>query len=904
MGLLEVVIAISLLLLIIVPMSYLFTNVLGQVAGARQEVTAIRLADSYLEYLNYTGPPNDTNGQPEVGVTVDQKQVTVSSVLYNESARFSWSPAGSGTPDLCTSGLAPELLLQVTVTWSPNHTITDSTLLNFPPSGVVTEGFLGIQVNGDPSGGTPPPEPNDVLGVPWSSRVTSVPIVVSSTSPTFSYNLHPAANGCTFLELTTGTYSVTVGSGPTTYTGSGLTTYTANYNEAPSETQPTSSASTISVNTDVITEVVFQYDEGADINLQYPSTTYTEDGIVCPNVSSGLTCLVAGQDATSATSPNTNPFATALLKTSSGWSAATLPSALVRIESTACSSGACIAVGYGSSAGAAAVAQSTSPSTWTASSLPSAANVTALGQIVCPTSATTPACFAIGTNTSGKGVILAATISSSSPHTVTWTTDTVPSVTAFSQLTCPSSSATPTCFVIGNASTPIIASFTSPSTWTAYTNVTAKTISQLACATTTLCYATGSTSSAAAAIFSIQTAPSTWQTDTMPGSPISLSSAVDLACPGSTQCYATVTGKTSSSGPVTPLVLSTAGTSTWANMSIPTTAAGALSQPVCPSTSVCFIPGSSTTGTPIVLSLKASPTAWVYDTLPAGLTSLSSVVCPSTTLCLAIATASSTAAILSTTGGSAPTWISDTISGTTGSPVFLSGLTCMSTTSCEAAGSSETAAFVLDDTSTGTPVFTGSGTPSLPAGLMIDNPPIMVSNLAMAPSTTLELDAPTTTVAPLLSIGPLFPFASGYSVAVGECASELTAASASAGTTPGAGVESSAGEQTATLPMGLLPIQVVSGTTGSAVSGATVSIADTCSSPLTPLSGTNSNSASYALPTSGADGLSRADVIYGTYNVTVTSGSNSATVSVTVSPTSVTVGTTTYYLPNAAVVAD
>jgi hypothetical protein len=888
MGLLEVVIAISLLLLIIVPMSYLFTNVIGQAAAARQEVTAIRLADGLLEQLNYSGPPNDSNGQPKVGSTISEPTVTVSSVTYHESARFSWSPAGSGTPDLCTSGLAPELLLQVTVTWSPNHTITDSTLLNFPPSGVVTEGFLGIQVNGDPSGGPP----NDVLGVPWSSRVTQVPIVVSGTNLASSYTLHPTSNGCTFLELTTGTYSVQVGTGPTGYT--------ANYNEGTSETQPTSSANTISVNTDVITEVVFQYDEGADINLQYPSTTYIDDGIVCPNVSSGLTCLVSGQDATSAGSPNTNPFATALLKTSSGWSTVTLPSGLVRIESTACSSGVCIAVGYGSSAGAAAVAQSTSPSTWTASTLPSGANVAALGQIVCPTSATTPACFAIGTNTSGNGVILAATISGSSPHTVTWTTDTVPSVTAFSQLTCPSSSATPTCFVVGSASTPIIASFTSPSTWTAYSGVTAKTISQLACATTTLCYATGSTSSAAA-IFSLLTAPTTWHADTMPVSPFSLSTAVDLACPSSTQCYATVTGKTSSSGSVTPLVLSTAGTSTWANMTIPTTAAGALAQPVCPSTSVCFIPGSSTAGTPIVLSLKSSPTAWVYDTLPSGLTSLSSVVCPSTTSCLAIATVTSTAEILSTTGGSAPTWISDTISGTTGTPVFLSGLACMSTTSCEAAGSSETSAFVLDDT-TSTPVFSGSGTPTLPAGLTIDNPPIMVSNLALAPSTTLELNAPTTTVAPLLSIGPLFPFASGYSVAVGECASELTAASASAATTPGAGVESSVGEATATLPMGLLPIQVVSGTTGLAVSGATVTIADTCASPLTPLAGTNP--ASYTLPASGADGLSRADVIYGSYNVTVKLGSSSATVAVTVGPTSVTVGTTTYYLPNAAVIAD
>ena len=62
--------------------------------------------------------------------------------------------------------------------------------------------------------------------------------------------------------------------------------------------------------------------------------------------------------------------------------------------------------------------------------------MTALSQIVCPTSATTPACFALGTNSSG-GVILSATISGSSPHTVTWTQDTTPSFTSFSQLSCP-----------------------------------------------------------------------------------------------------------------------------------------------------------------------------------------------------------------------------------------------------------------------------------------------------------------------------------------------------------------------------------------------------------------------------------------------------------------------------------
>jgi type II secretory pathway pseudopilin PulG len=892
MGLLEVVLAISLLLLIIVPMSYLFTNVIAQAASARQQVTAISLADSMLEQLNYQGPPNDTNGQPIVGSAVDPKTVTVSGVDYHEIALFSWSPAGSGTPDLCTSGLAPELLLQVTVTWSPNHTITDSTLLNFPPSGVVTEGFLGIQVNGDPSGSPPV----DAALIPWSSRVVHVPILVTGTNLTSSYSLNPASNGCKFLELTTGTYSVQVGTGPTSY-------YTANYNEQSSETQPTSSASTISVNTDEITEVVFQYDEGANVSLQYPSTTATEDGITCPNVGGGLLCIATGQTATSSASPNTSPIATAEVKTSSGWSIATLPSSLVRIESTACSTGACMAVGYGSGAAVAAVAQASSPGTWSTStwsnSLPG--GVTSLSQIVCPTSATSPACFATGTNSSG-GVIVSATISATSPHTVTWTLDTTPSFASFSQLRCPGSSATPTCFVIGTASTSKILSFTGGTTWTAYTapgGVTATSFSSLACPSSTVCYAAGVASSAV--ILSLS--GGTWTKDTFPASPFSLSTTGPLACPSATQCYATATGKTNSVNPVGPLILATTGTA-WTNMSLPGGGAASLAQPVCASTTVCYVPAVNSSSAPLVWSLSSG--SWVTDSLPSGQQSVTSIVCPSTSLCLALATTASAAAVLSTPGaGNPPTWTSDTISGTTGAPVFLSGLVCISTTSCESAGATETGAVTLDDTTTA-PVFSGTGTPSglsgsSGAGLYLDNPPILISNLNLQPSTTLEFIAATTAAAPVLSIGPLFPFASGYSVAVGSCASELAAASASASTTPGA-VAPPSNWSVVTLPMGLLPIQVVN-SSGAAVSGATVTITDTCSSPLTPLSGTNP--ASYSLPTSTVDGLSRADVIYGTYSVTVALGAANATYSLTVSPTTVTVqGLAPIFLPDAVVLAD
>ena len=108
--------------------------------------------------------------------------------------------------------------------------------------------------------------------------------------------------------------------------------------------------------------------------------------------------------------------------------------------------------------------------------------------------------------------------------------------------------------------------------------------------------------------------------------------------------------------------------------------------------------------------------------------------------------------------------------------------------------------------------------------------------------------------------------------------------------------------------MGLLAIEATNAS-GAALSGATISIVDaSCTTELTPLSSGSfpvlsnppanpSNPTSYSMPTTGVDGLSRIDVIYGTYLVTVTSGSTHATTTVTVNATSIVVGSTTYYTP-------
>jgi hypothetical protein len=288
--------------------------------------------------------------------------------------------------------------------------------------------------------------------------------------------------------------------------------------------------------------------------------------------------------------------------------------------------------------------------------------------------------------------------------------------------------------------------------------------------------------------------------------------------------------------------------------------------------------------------------------------------CPTTTACYAVGT-SANGAIVDVLAS--PTWSTATFAGTIGgNPVDITGIDCTAATTCTLAGATESAGEIFTYTS-GTQTFSASATPTGLSGLYLDNPPIMVSNANLQPNSVIEMSAPTTTNGPQVEVGPLFPFQAGYSIAVGYCASELTTASASASTVPGATLTTTPVAPTVVLPMGLLPIEAVN-SSGTPISGATVTIQDascTTSSELTPLSSGNfpalsnppanpSNPTSYSMPNTGVDGLSRIDVIYGTYVVTVKLGGTSATTTVTVNPTSIVVGSTTYYMPSFVPVPD
>lgn len=879
-GLIEVVIAFAILMAVLVPTATLLSNVIGQSASARERLTALSLAEQWIEVLNNTPLPstgrNTTTATslPKTNTSILQKSGTVrSTVAYSIYAEFTWAPAEGSNPDLCTSSLAPKLLdLAVTVTWNPDHKITDTTIINYPPPGLPKNGFLAVQVNGDPA--TNPPL--DASSRPWKTRVQSVPVTISSRSTAThqftSGTLHPNQYGCVFEEvpLPPGKYKVSVAD-PTGATPS----WVANDDEATSETQ-----STLIVTTGQVTTVTFAYDEGSLVDLQYPSTTATEGGVTCPGEGS-IVCVVTGQAPADATKPASTPTAELSVRTPTGWKLEH-PSGITRVAGVACArSVRCIAVGYHESGGVftgASVSSPTSAPNFTADTVPS--GVVALDGIVCPSSAD---CYAWGQGSSGV-VILSAVVSTSG---VTWTTDTgLTGISSVSDVVCPAAS---TCYAVAEAASgPAILSLGSASAWSTDTLPTTPAVTgltQLACPGTATCYALGSTSGGAA-ILSLKSAgtATAWSADTLPTTPVP-TNVSEITCPSASTCY--VIGTKRSGVTVSGAVLSVATATKW-SFSTLTTAVTDLSDLTCPTSTACFAVGSKASAPSIVS--RSTPGSWAVDSVPSAdsVSTVSCITVSSAVRCFALGTATSgglaRAVIFSRATGIS--WNLDTLL-TGPSPVWFSGVGCDGA-ACVAAGASETGAVYLTGApdSTTWKDATSAVTLSAAAGMYLADTPISVSNPNLSPASTIEVTAP---AADASRIGPLFPFASGYSVAAAECPSEVASASAAVSSVPG-------GTSKAKLPMGLLPVEVVT-SKGSPVAGATVTaaISDPTCVPLTPLSG--SNPASFGLETTGAFGLSELAVIYDTYKVTVTAGGRSRSATVKVTPTETIATTVSEPLP-------
>lgn len=931
-GLIELVMAFAVLLIVLVPVSSLLRTVIDQSGQSQERITALSYAESVIEELNNAGPTL-YQSQPLTGsanaITGTQ---TLSGVTYKSSAVFSWTTAGGGagsTPNLCDTGLVPLLNLQVTVTWGTLYSVSDSTVVYWPSSGQQTDGFLGVQVSGDPSASPP----NDQSGVTWATRVQDVEVEATNTTTSTVYTAFANSQGCAFFAVPPDQYTVEVLQG-TAQNDNNYTTVTnsfVNYAGATTQTQGSTGQTPISVNVDAVTPVSFDYDEGAYIGVAYPSTTLSEDGMVCPD-SGDLICAALGANQGATT---TTPSATMAVETSAGgsFSAASLPSGTKRIESIACTSASiCLAVGYGSSGGVILTANAATASgaaSWTADTIPS--GVGSLSQITCPNSTL---CYAIGLNTAGTGVILTG-YGDSGP--TTWVSDTVPTTTFLASIACAPSEV---CVAVGqDGSTGVVleaniygvTTSTEDNKWTtvsAPTNNSPDTVdsyTQVACPTSAQCMVIGQASATTPFIVAAKVTQSgtpasaslTLYKDPLPTSP-TITTLSQEVCVAGTSNYCVAIGENNNGGAVVISGLLEAPTiATWVSDLPSSITVATLSQITCPANGTCIAVGDSSTSTSssavfLSMSLGTAPSLTVTQpsNFPTGNSTLNDVACPDsgstwTDLCVASGATSTTAALV--TGSYASnswTWTVNSPSGFTAAnpALYYAGLGCAaqttSTADCAADGATQSGAFAVSGSISSSASSWASAspttytpTPTAPVGMYPIGLPISAANAylsTVSPYTGfVAASAYSSSSTDVSSIGPLYPYATGYSVAPGDCADEALPA-ASANSVPG----QTSNSATAIVPMGMLSIEVLA-STGLPASGAIVKAT---------VDDSNCSSDVYTLEATNQDGLSRMPVTYETYTIAATDGTTTTLTGVTVDATDVVYNNVAYPDPDPIVI--
>ena len=636
--------------------------------------------------------------------------------------------------------------------------------------------------------------------------------------------LYPDQNGCVFAQVLPGNYTVAVAnasSGTPSGTSYGSPSFVANttgsytnnvWSPPTTEPQPVTSPVTPSlpVNIGAVTRVDTSYssnypsyDQGATVNFSYPSSTAVEDGVTCPGAGQ-VTCITSGENAgaggAQVTWDNTSTNA---------WNPVTLPggAGLTRQASVACTSSACIGVGYGT-AGGVIIRGSTGASPGvgvdTLPTLSGGGTITGLTQVTCP-SATQ--CVATGTTSTGVAVALSGTIGSSSGGCTAgsdcWTADTLPAnVTSLSSLQCPTTGTG--CVALATtttASAPVIVSGpVSTGTWAAgsYSGVTVSALSQVVCPTLTSCMAIGtgkigSGSSGPVVLSGVVTGGSgigstgssvAWTADTYNPTTISLSSLSSIVCPvtGTTpKCLIAGTGTSGGNTGALFLYGAPAGPLAAEFPLVSSVTISSITQVTCPSSTQCVLIGLSS-GTPVIFTGTINPApatadTWASDTVPSlsgTVTGLGQIVCPAASNCVIAA---------SGTSASAPAgFLFDTTNGTSWSNVslpaadnvlYFDGIACTSGTSgtCAAVGATAAGAVIL--TSTNGPA--GGWSDVTPNGLAGNHPtgiPIEIDNSSLSPSAYVNAVQPgyITTIS---QIPLLFPFQAGYSMWAGDCQAEV-----------------------------------------------------------------------------------------------------------------------------------
>ncbi len=850
------------LMITVVPLTYVLSSALAGAANARQREAALQLADSWVEILSNSTPPTASDGSiltntpqtPTAPAGAITPSSTYAGTTFAVTANYSFQTVNQqGQSDLCTDEEPPSpshpgvIQLQVTVTWDNlRQSLTDTTNINYPKPGLQTQGFLAVQLTNSAA--------TDVHGNSSGVRLAAVPITVSGTNLPSPLTLKPDSNGCAFAQVPSGIYTVKVNQ-----PGNGTL---AGYGGSPVFVDPTGNAAPnplpeqVQVTAETTASITF--DEGINSAISYGGTSAVDGGVMCPGTS-GLTCLTMGNGSTGAVA--------AWGGNGSTWSSTTLGGAtnLSQVDCTSGSSPTCVGVGYKTSAGTNAGAiLTTSSDLGTVHVDPAPTGVTDITQVECPSS---NGCYALATTGSGP-VLLAGAVGQTSPLLDTWATITPPSTTFTSLSSLDCLPAATTCMVgekasfEGGALAPgILRLDGDPAT--------------------------------------LATNPSWTPTFNLEGPPTGLQSVGTIACPTGTECLALATGDSTS--PSDPTILSasvgTTGPDNWSDESTFPTGMGSVTGLSC-TVNDCVAIGTAAGGGAAVWTgdLTDSPDDWGqvasgYPGIPTSISAVTSVACgvPSgsdSADCVvgAIATSQSVPGVLleGTLNGS---WAWNPTTAPTSTPVlYYTGVACVAPggggSTCAATGATSGGPVVVT-TSRPTSSSWSVQTPSSLPGATVNGIPLETSPATLTSWTTqvTQAQAQPTNATSLPNV--LYPLAAGYSIVGGDCGAESNSYStASLAASPG-------GTAAATVPLGLLPLEVVNPIAGSPVSGATVTLSTTqCSS----------SPDTYTLPTTDAQGLSRTSVPYGTYTYSV-NGTAVAGTTITVKSNLVDVNTTPIYLP-------
>ena len=139
------------------------TGVISTTLGSNSVGQSLPQTTIYLGSVANLLPATTSSPQSLKVPTTNGSRVVTYTGITSSPAAITGVTGGSGTltngtvsqtpkPNLCTSGTPQLLKLTVSVSWGPNadvNNIQDSVMLNYPPSGVQTLGFIALQFTGD-----------------------------------------------------------------------------------------------------------------------------------------------------------------------------------------------------------------------------------------------------------------------------------------------------------------------------------------------------------------------------------------------------------------------------------------------------------------------------------------------------------------------------------------------------------------------------------------------------------------------------------------------------------------------------------------------------------------------------------------------------------------------------------